>query len=90
MLNNPTDLRSADEWLTDSEFDWVAIIEPDGWDQRDFHTSWCERISRSEFETRMLRSTIISKRSLMRKERGENSAKENHQERSNCPANLTE
>ena len=39
----------------------VHVLDPDGWDRKNYHYSWHEeKISRKEFERRMLYSTIAN------------------------------
>lgn len=37
----------------------VTVIDPDGWDRNNFEESWNTRISRSEFLSKMMLSTVI-------------------------------
>lgn len=52
------DLRSAEEWLASEYFEGVTILDPDGWDRKNFDKSWPERINRDEMERRMCMSTV--------------------------------
>lgn len=55
------DLRTTDEWLKETEFRGIEIIDPDGWDrsgEEAFAKSWNERINRAEMRKRVCRSTI--------------------------------
>lgn len=36
----------------------VTILDPDGWDRKSYDQSWYELITRSEFEKRMITSTV--------------------------------
>lgn len=53
-----TDLRTPDEWLASPEFSGVTILDPDGWDRKNFEESWSEPINRDEMERRMCVSTV--------------------------------
>ena len=53
------DLKSADEWLQHKDFKHVQLMDPDGWDRKNFDASWNEEITRSEFEQRLMHSTAI-------------------------------
>lgn len=53
-MTNPV-LRSSEEWskILDHE-----ILDPDGWDRKNFVESWNELISEEEFWSRAAASTI--------------------------------
>lgn len=52
------DLRTSAEWHRE-EFAMYKIVDPDGWDRSNFDYSWyIERISATEFTTRMANSTV--------------------------------
>ena len=53
------ELKTADEWLQHSDFKHVCLMDPDGWDRKNFDESWAEKITRSEFEERLMHSTVI-------------------------------
>lgn len=55
------ELKTSDEWARSKEFDGLIILDPDGWDrQGDYDYSFYrEKITRKEFESRMVRSTIM-------------------------------
>lgn len=47
--------RTADDWLRTRRFRGVEVIDPDGW--RKPNMSWSDRVTRSEFESRLVEST---------------------------------
>jgi len=50
------DLKTSDEW---QKICYVRILDPDGWDRKNFDYSWFkEKISKKEFEKRMMFSTV--------------------------------
>lgn len=51
--------RSAEGWLDHPDYHGVTIMDPDGWDRKNFAVSWAELISKREFESRMCNSTVI-------------------------------
>lgn len=62
-LHNPL----MEEWLLNGErrtpAAWekllhVEILDPDGWDRKNFDESWSEPITRAEFERRAMASTV--------------------------------
>lgn len=63
----PVDLRSADDWLKEPEWKGIVVLDPDGWDRRNFKVSWAELITREEFENRVCHSTCIWPRGLIGK-----------------------
>lgn len=50
-----SDLRLPDEWEKETG---ITIIDPDGWDRRNFEESWGTPITLAEFKERAFRSTI--------------------------------
>lgn len=58
---------SEDNYKTSKEWHSLLcphteILDPDGWDRRDFHQSFnVERITKEEFWARLCDSTVISK-----------------------------
>ena len=49
------DTRTSEEWQKLCRHE---ILDPDGWDRKNFQFSWHEeKITREEFEARLLRST---------------------------------
>jgi len=52
------ELCSAEEWLETEHFAGVLILDPDGWDRKNFDKSWSELINRDEMERRMCMSTV--------------------------------
>ena len=52
-------LKSSDSWQ--KEFPNVKILDPDGWDRKNFQYSWFEElISYDEYIRRTVRSTVRS------------------------------
>jgi len=51
--------KTADEWLADPAYRGTTVLDPDGWDRKNFAASWNEHITRAEFERRLLNSTVI-------------------------------
>ena len=51
--------KTSEEWSKDCEF---TILDPDGWDRKNFDYSWSkELISKSEFDKRVMVSTVTGK-----------------------------
>lgn len=49
--------KTSEKWLEESE--WV-IVDPDGWDRKDFgYSFYMEHITEEEFENRMAHSSIV-------------------------------
>lgn len=46
--------KAAEIWCYDTG---IEILDPDGWDRRDYDNSWCEEITREEFIRRAAMST---------------------------------
>lgn len=51
------ELKSSEDWS--KEYPDVIIMDPDGWDRspEGWDKSWNEKISRAEFESRLIKST---------------------------------
>lgn len=48
--------KTSEEW---NKLYNIKILDPDGWDRKNFHYSWYkEKITKEEFHNRLLRSTI--------------------------------
>lgn len=48
---------SADEWLARPEYSGITVLNPDGWDRRNYKASWAEKLTKKEFEQRLSVST---------------------------------
>ncbi len=48
--------HNSDYWSKELN---VTIMDPDGWDRKNFAASWAEEITRDEFRTRLFQSTIM-------------------------------
>ena len=49
-------LKTSEEWQKECT---VIILDPDGWDRQNYQHSWYEeKITQSEFEKRMVSSTV--------------------------------
>lgn len=55
-------LRSADEWLALEKYRHIVVLDPDGWDRKNFETSWAERIDEATFNARIMVSTCQIRR----------------------------
>lgn len=51
-----TVLKTSDEW---SRLKNIEVVDPDGWDRRNFSESWNELISEDEFDARAMISTTM-------------------------------
>ena len=50
-------LKTSQEWQEESD---VIVYDPDGWDRKNYQYSWFEeKISLSEFEKRLMKSTCL-------------------------------
>lgn len=54
---NNKPLRNADEWCAATG---AIVMDPDGWDRKNFKKSWGEKISLEEFSVRTAMSTASS------------------------------
>jgi hypothetical protein len=54
------ELKSSQEWLEEiqEKFPQVMVLDPDGWDRKNYQESWNEPITKAEFEKRFARSTV--------------------------------
>ena len=56
-------LKTSEEWYKEKEYTDI-ILDPDGWDRKDFQYSWfVEKITKAEFEKRKCMSTCLTKHS---------------------------
>jgi hypothetical protein len=56
------ELKTSEEWQKECK---VEILDPDGWDRKNWDFSWYkEKISKEEFEIRMVSSTCILPRPI--------------------------
>jgi len=53
-----TDLRTPDEWLKDPQFHGLEIIDPDGWDRKNFAVDWAKPLTLTEMWERTNFSTV--------------------------------
>lgn len=53
-----TILKNSDEWLKEL-FPDCQVLDPDGWDRKNFDISWAEKITKKEFSKRFMYSTVI-------------------------------
>lgn len=63
--------KSSMEWLSEPEFEGIEIISPDGWDKNfGTHSFHNEKITKEEFEQRLLKSELYFKKK--KKKKGKN------------------
>lgn len=53
-------LKTSQEWL-DILYPGTIVMDPDGWDRKNFEKNWNEKINKEEFEKRLCYSTCIMK-----------------------------
>lgn len=53
-----TDFKHPMAWLKEYGVMHNIILDPDGWDRKDFHNSWNQRINKMEFAKRLSISTV--------------------------------
>ena len=53
---------TAEQWLATPYFQNYTVLDPDGWDRKNFDVSWNEKIDRDEFQRRLMQSTIQVKK----------------------------
>jgi len=57
MTDNEFELKTSEEWYQEYP---LQIIDPDGWDRKNFQYSWYEeKITFKEFDRRAMASTVI-------------------------------
>lgn len=54
------ELKTSQEWL-DTKYKYVTVLDPDGWDRKNFEASWNEPITEQTFMERLLMSTVMFK-----------------------------
>lgn len=60
-------LKSSAEWFGSPDYAGIQILDPDGWDRKNFDVSWNELITEDEFCKRLTNSTCIFDSKLMEK-----------------------
>ena len=45
--------RTPQEWINDTKYEGIEILDPNGWDRQNFKTSWNEPINQQTFEHRL-------------------------------------
>jgi hypothetical protein len=53
--------KCADDWLREPKYQDFIVMDPDGWDRKNYEASWAEEITEQEFNRRLLSSTCITK-----------------------------
>ena len=59
MANAEKVLRTPDQWLAEPQYRGIVVVDPDGWDRKNFEQSWSEPISEAEFSARMMMSSCL-------------------------------
>lgn len=60
LISDIGGLKTSEEWM--KNYSDIVILDPDGWDRRNFQFSWYEeKITLVEFEKRLVISTITKK-----------------------------
>ena len=54
----PLILHTSEYWFKKICNDKIKILDPDGWDRKNFEKSWNEKISKHEFLIRLGKSTV--------------------------------
>lgn len=54
--------KKPEEWLQEPEYKLYKIIDPDGWDRKNFEEDWNKPITKEEFDQKLMYSTIMTKR----------------------------
>lgn len=62
-----------DDWLQTPKYQGLTIMDPDGWDRKNYQQSWNEKISWQEFEKRAAESTCLMKDPFLSRLRGQTS-----------------
>jgi len=58
MLNIFAKKKTSAEWLVQETY-VKQILDPDGWDRKNFEESWNKKITRKEFQKRLAKSTCM-------------------------------
>lgn len=51
--------RKPEDWLKTLEFQGYTILDPDGWDRKNWKQSWNEKITKQEMVNRLMKSTLL-------------------------------
>lgn len=61
-MSKTVELKPSTEWLKDTEFERIIVVDPDGWDRSNLDASFAEPISRREFQMRLACSSCMLRR----------------------------
>jgi hypothetical protein len=54
-----SDTRTPDAWLQTEEFRSLIVLDPDGWDRKNFEEDWARPLTLEEFSGKLMVSTIV-------------------------------
>lgn len=59
-MSNTEEKKNSEEWYNELYPNMeLIILDPDGWDRKNWHYSWNEeKISHEEFQHRLMQSTV--------------------------------
>lgn len=59
--------KTPDEWLQEPDFEGIVVMDPDGWDRKNYEESWAEPITSLEMSKRLGTSTCTWPIELIRR-----------------------
>lgn len=51
--------RTPDEWLQTEPFRDIIVLDPDGWDRKNFAADWARPLTEREFAEKVAMSTVV-------------------------------
>ena len=61
-------LLKPEDWLKLKEFQGYTVLDPDGWDRKNWKESWNEKITKQEMVNRLMKSTLLRRPIIIEKE----------------------
>lgn len=58
VAEKDTDRRTPDEWLKDPQLHGLRVIDPDGWDRKNYADDWAKPLTLSEMWEKVNISTV--------------------------------
>lgn len=54
-----SETKKPEDWLKQPAYEGYVVMDPDGWDRRNYEASWNEPITEMEFLRRLQASTCL-------------------------------
>lgn len=51
---------TPEQWLATEEFSKITVLDPDGWDRRNFAEDWKKPLTKAEFSRKLMQCTLLN------------------------------